>query len=131
MTTNRERAMDRQTRRLTVFYDGACPRCRADRRRYERLAGTAANAVEWRDITGRQAELESLGIDPEDALRELHVRDATGRIYRELDAYILLMRQAPLLRPLAWLLGLPWIRPWLSRLYRDWVLRRLHRSGRL
>ncbi|TBW51250.1 DUF393 domain-containing protein [Marinobacter halodurans] len=116
---------------LTVYYDGACPRCRADRRRYERWAGETADRVVWYDITGRESELRSLGIDPDTALRELHVRDPNGRIHRELEAYRLLMARVPRLKPLAWLMGLPLVRPLLSWLYRRWVLRRLHRQGRL
>lgn len=116
---------------LTVFYDGACPRCRADRRRYERLAGDHAAAVEWRDITGREAELDALGIAPEDALRELHVTDTAGHVHRELDAYRLLMARVPVLRPLAWLIDLPLVRPLLSWCYRALVMRRLRRSGRI
>lgn len=121
----------RQTEdKLIVYYDGGCPRCVADRKRYERLAGSASESVEWVDITGRDDELEQMGIDPDKALRELHVRDAAGNLHRELDAYILLMRRTRLLRPLAWLIGLPVIRPLLSRSYRAWVARRLRASGR-
>jgi hypothetical protein len=69
-------------------------------------------------------------IDPGLALRELHVADAQGRIHRELDAYILLMSRVRLLRPLAWLIGLPGLRRLLSALYRASVLRRLRASGR-
>lgn len=115
---------------LKVFYDGACPRCIADRRHYESLPG-GAEGVEWVDITGRDAELRALGIDPYQALTELHVKDESGRIHRELDAYILLLSRVPRLAPLAWLIGLPLLKPILSRLYRHWVLRRLRRDGRL
>jgi len=116
--------------RLKVYYDGACPRCRRDRRRYERLAGTRADEVEWIDITGKDETLQRIGIDPDAALRELHVQDAKGQIHRELDAYILLMSRVPLLMPLAWVLNVPVIRPLLSRLYRWSVRRRLKRQGR-
>ncbi len=111
--------------RLTVYYDGACPRCVRDRARYEELSGKDAGAVEWIDITGRDGELCRLGIDPQAALRELHVRDSAGEVHRELDAYILLMSRVRLLRPLAWVIGLPGLRPVLSWLYRRSVLRRL------
>ena len=110
---------------ITVYYDGACPRCRRDRARYEKLAGAQAGSICWFDITGKDAELRRLGIDPRLALTELHVRDADQRIYSELDAYILLMHRVPLLKPLAWLIGLPGLRPWLSRLYHRQVMRRL------
>ena len=115
---------------LTVFYDGGCPRCVRDRQRYERMAGAASSGVEWLDITGRDEELLRQGIEPQAALRELHVRDVDGRIHREIGAYRLLMRRVPRLRPLAWLIGLPGVRGLLSWLYRRWVLGRLRRSGR-
>lgn len=117
--------------RLRVFYDGACPSCVRDRKFYERLAGRTGDAVEWVDITGRDEELKQLGIDPVAALQELHVEDGRGNIRRELDAYILLMSRVWLLKPLAWLIGLPVIRPALAKLYHRWVGERLERTGRL
>lgn len=116
---------------VRVYYDGACPGCIQDRRRYEKLAGKQATDVEWIDITGRDAELRSAGIDPEAALRELHVVDEHGCVRRELDAYILLMARTLWLRPLAWLIGLPGIRRLIAFLYHRWVDRRLARTGRL
>lgn len=126
-----ETAMTQSTGTLRVFYDGACPSCRRDRRQYERLAGRAGDQVEWVDITGRDDELKARGIDPDMALKELHVEDQDGRIHSELDAYILLMSRVPLLKPLAWLIGLPVIRPLLSRIYHRMVMKRLSRTGRL
>lgn len=122
---------DEKRDRITVYYDGACPRCVRDREQYERLAGKGGEATCWVDITGRDADLRELGIDPGAAMRELHVRDADGRVRRELDAYILLMGRVPLLRPLAWLVGLPGVRPLVSRWYRASVLRRLRAGNRL
>ena len=102
--------MSTPQRKLTVYYDGACPRCVRDRERYEELAGAQAHTVCWIDITGRDDELRACGIDPQHALRELHVADEEGRVRRELDAYILLMSRVPRLRALAWLIGLPGVR---------------------
>ena len=116
---------------ITVFYDGACPRCVRDRERYERWAGPAGTRVGWFDITGQDERLRALGIDPHRALTELHVLDEHQRLRSELDAYILLLERVPRLKPLAWLIGRPWIRPGLARLYRWSVARRLRRSGRL
>ncbi|MBY4679095.1 thiol-disulfide oxidoreductase DCC family protein [Marinobacterium arenosum] len=119
-----------ENNKITVYYDGACPRCVRDRQQYEKLAGKAGERVCWFDITGHEAQLRELGIDPARALKELHVRASDGRILSELDAYILLMRQVPRLAPLAWLIGLPLIRPLLARLYHWSVRRRLQTSGR-
>jgi predicted DCC family thiol-disulfide oxidoreductase YuxK len=115
---------------ITVFYDGACPRCVRDRARYERWAGRAGESVCWFDLTGQDERLRALGIDPRRALTELHVLDERRRVRSELDAYILLLDRVPRLKPLAWLIGRPRIRPWLARLYRRGVERRLRRSGR-
>ena len=118
-------------KKITVFYDGACPACVKDRKTYESLAGKTAESVEWFDITGKDEELISLGIDPDKALIELHVKDNKNQVHRELDAYILLMNKVPSLKPLSWLISLPVIRPLLSYLYARSVKRRLIRDGRL
>ena len=115
--------------KLTVYYDGACPKCRSDRATYEKLAGPSSEQVCWFDITGQESRLLELGIDPQKALSELHVRDADGRVVSELDAYILLMNKVPLLKPVAWLIGLPLIRPLLAKLYHWQVNRRLRKRG--
>tara|TARA_R110002167_G_scaffold4648_4_gene21940 strand:+ start:24700 stop:25074 length:375 start_codon:yes stop_codon:yes gene_type:complete len=123
--------MEQSQVRLTVFYDGSCPRCIKDRQRYEAMVGEAGSDICWLDITGREDELQRLGIDPYRALTELHVQDQHHRVYSELDAYILLMNRVAALKLVAWFIGLPGIRPLLSKLYRWSVQRRLKRQGRL
>ena len=122
--------MNQEKGMITVYYDGACPKCVKDRCRYEKLAGSAGKYVFWFDITGRDELLRELGIDPQKALRELHVKNEDQQILSEIDAYILLMKKVPLLRPLAWLIGLPIIRPILSKIYRRQVDDRLKQSVR-
>lgn len=119
------------TGRVTVFYDGACPSCVRDRAQYEKLAGSKGDQIRWFDITGQEKLLRELGIDPQKALTELHVKDEDQQVLSEMDAYILLLKKVPLLRPLAWLIGLPVIRPVLSNVYHRQVNRRLQQSGRL
>jgi predicted DCC family thiol-disulfide oxidoreductase YuxK len=116
--------------KLVVFYDGSCEGCIKDRARYELWAGGGGHDIYWFDITGREDVLLSLGINPYRALRELHVQTERGEVVTELDAYILLMQRVPRLKPLAWLIGLPLIRPCLSWVYRTWVQHRLEREGR-
>ncbi len=116
---------------LTVFYDGACPRCIKDRRLYERLAGSLGKQVKWLDITGQDEYLKNLGIDPLKALSELHLQLSNGQILSELDAYIVLMERVWLLKLIAWLISLPIIRPYLSKLYHQRVQKRLKATGRL
>ena len=78
-------------RKITVYYDGACPRCVRDRRNYQKIAANKSEQVLWVDITDPDAELEQLGIDPQKALTELHITTADGQILSALDAYIVLM----------------------------------------
>ncbi|MFG6179560.1 DCC1-like thiol-disulfide oxidoreductase family protein [Halomonas sp. THAF12] len=115
---------------LKVYYDAGCPICRRDRRRYERWSGGAAS-VEWLDVTDHADYLRARGIDPQEALKSLHVENDAGRLCHGLDAYILLMRRVTRLRPLAWLIGLPLVKPLLGVWYHRWVRRRLRREGRL
>ncbi len=123
--------MDQNEAKVKVYYDGACPKCVKDRLTYEKLAGKAGAYVCWIDITGQEEQLRKIGIDPHKALTELHVQDESQRILSEMDAYILLMGKVPLLKPVAWLIGLPLIRPVLAGIYHWQVNRRLRRSGRL
>ena len=123
--------MGETTPKITVFYDGAGPRCVRDRAHYERWAGPASASVCGFDITGQDERRRVLGLDPRRALTERHVLDEQQHLRSELDAYILLLEKIPRLKPLAWLIDRPWIRPGLARLYRWSVVRRLRRSGRL
>lgn len=116
---------------LTVYYDGACPKCIRDRDNYQKLAGASNQQICWFDITGQENQLLELGIDPPKALSELHVRDADGNVVSELNAYILMMARVPQLKPLAWLIALPIIRPLLAKLYHWQVNCRLRRRGLL
>lgn len=117
--------------KIIVYYDGACPKCIRDRRNYEKLAGESGQEVCWFDITGQENRLRQIGIDPQKALSELHVSDKSGRIVSELDAYILLMNKILWLKPLAWLISLPLIRPLLAKIYHRQVNRRLRKRGLL
>ena len=116
---------------ITVYYDGACSQCIADRHRYEKLSGRAGKNVVWFDITGQQEHLREMGIDPFKALMALHVKDEKEQIVSEIDAYTLLLNKVTLLRPLAWFINLPFVRPTLSKIYRRQVKRRLQHSGRI
>ena len=122
--------MTQDKSKISVYYDGACPQCIKDRQTYENLAGKAGEQVCWIDITGQEQLLHEAGIDPVKALTELHVIDENEQVHSELDAYILLMERVPILRPVAWLIGMPLIRPVLAGFYHWLVNRRLRRSGR-
>lgn len=117
--------------KITVFYDGACPSCIADRMRYEWLSGKHGEVVEWFDITNRDEELDHLGIDPKLALSELHIQTEDGQVISEVEAYIVLMQRTLWLKPLALMLKIPIVKPLVAKLYHYVVNRRLKRTGRI
>jgi predicted DCC family thiol-disulfide oxidoreductase YuxK len=123
--------MKQDKAQISVYYDGACPQCVKDRRNYEQLSRKSKDDFQWIDITGKESLLRSIGIDPRKALMELHVKDESQQILSEIDAYVLLMSRVPLLKPLSRVIGLPLVRPMLSRVYHWRVNRRLRHTGRL
>jgi len=123
--------MDFKNDNITVYYDGGCPSCIKDMHTYDKLSTEAGNPVTWVDITGREDHLRRIGIDPVRALMELHIQDQNQNVLSEMDAYIVLMNRVPRLKPLAWLIGLPVLRPLLSKLYHWMVEHRLKGQGRL
>lgn len=127
--------MNGTKRVIRVFYDQACPSCRKDRVFYEGLAQSNEDRVDWIDANDPKACLLEKGINPKQALLELFVEieyeDGSREILSEMDAYIVLMQRTRLLKPFAFFIGLPLIRPMLSSLYRNWVIRRLKHQGRM
>ncbi|PHS72178.1 MAG: thiol-disulfide oxidoreductase [Cycloclasticus sp.] len=117
--------------KITVYYDKSCPSCVKDRQSFERIAGKRAEQFIWFDITNQDEALRKSDIQPIDALRNLHVKDAEGIIYSEMDAYSLIMKKIPLLAPIGLLISLPIIKPILSYFYRKSVDKRLICEGRL
>jgi predicted DCC family thiol-disulfide oxidoreductase YuxK len=117
--------------KITVFYDGACPSCIRDRRYYKLLSGKRGKDVDWFDITDKDNELCRLGVDPKLALSELHVQTEDGQIVSEVEAYIVLMQRTLWLKPLAFMLKVPIVKPLLAMLYHSVVNRRLKRTGRI
>lgn len=113
---------------LKVYYDGACPICVREMKSYMRM--DRARRVEWFDITDQDEALLAEGVDPVKALHELHVRRADGSIAVGVDAFILLWKAVPLMRPIAWFVGLPLIKPLSEVAYRWVTVRRLKAEGR-
>lgn len=115
----RTEAMARRIRPLTAYYNGACPLCRAEMEQYRAaVAGTEEERSHaWCDISKMPMALAARGIDHDEAARRLHVIDQEGRLWRGLDAFLVLWRSIPRYRRLARLLGLPGVRAAAGWLY--------------
>jgi predicted DCC family thiol-disulfide oxidoreductase YuxK len=89
-------------RAAEVFFDGACPVCRAEIAVYRAMPG--ADAIAWRDASAGQAPPE---IDPAAALARFHVRRADGALVSGFRAFLAVWRANPRLSPVARVLDRP------------------------
>ena len=102
---------------LTVYYDGACPLCRAEIGHYRRCEG--AERLDFVDIAGdRSAVTLGPGLDCASARRRFHVRDADGRLFSALRPSARLWRALPRWRWLGWIAALPPVLPLAEIAYR-------------
>jgi predicted DCC family thiol-disulfide oxidoreductase YuxK len=79
-----------------VFFDGACPLCRAEIAAYRAMPG--AEAVAFRDAAAGDAPPE---LTPAQALARFHVRRADGRLVSGFRAFLSVWRANPRLAPVA------------------------------
>ncbi len=77
----------------TVAYDGECPWCKREIAFYKKLDAKAQ--YRWLNIRTQPLSLRRLGIDPYDALAELHVVDKQGQLHSGLQAHIHLWASLP------------------------------------
>lgn len=83
-------------RAAEVFYDGACPLCRAEIALYQRAPG--GDAIAWRDASAGCAPPE---VSRAQALARFHVRRADGRLVSGFRAFLAVWRGNPRLARLA------------------------------
>ena len=106
--------------RLTTYYNGACPVCRAGiEGMRDKHAGD--ETYDWLDITADPSVLGPLGLEQDAVKKRLHVADETGRMHIGVDAAIALWRKSPRTRWRAKLVGVPGIYH-LSCFYYDRIL---------
>jgi predicted DCC family thiol-disulfide oxidoreductase YuxK len=103
---------------LAVFYDGACPVCRARIAVYQAASDRRSRLIAWCDVARTPWAMRRWGIEGEAARRRLHVVDAGGRVYAGASAFARLWRELPGYRWLGVLLAVPGVAPvaeWLDR----------------
>ena len=90
---------------ITVYYDGLCPVCSREVALYRRL--DRPGRIAWRELArdaayGSAPDPERRDFTLQQALTLLHVRDADGALRIGLEAHLLMWRQLPVFRLLAW-----------------------------
>ncbi|MEL6236039.1 MAG: DCC1-like thiol-disulfide oxidoreductase family protein [Pseudomonadota bacterium] len=83
-----------------VFFDGACPVCRAEMDLWKRA--DALSQTRWRDVAGPDAPPD--GVSRAAALARFHVRLGDGRVVAGARAFLALFKSNRRLRPIAVLL---------------------------
>lgn len=114
--------------KITVFFDGACPICVREVKRWRNAPFSCP--VEWFDITGQEEALQARGIDPRRAMLQLHIQTESGQTFVSIDSYALLLKQLPRWRWLGVLMSLPVVRPLLGWFYDGLTVMRLKSEGR-
>lgn len=104
------------TPQTTVFYDGDCPLCSREISLYKKL--DKAKRINWIDINHSQTELSAEGIDFQDAMTLMHVKDSEGKIQVGIKGIMTLWQQLPYYQRLVLVLNrLPFIYRLLGKAY--------------
>ncbi|MEM9704761.1 MAG: DUF393 domain-containing protein [Pseudomonadota bacterium] len=80
------------TKKLTVYFDGACPLCRREIGFYQRQDG--ADAIDWLDVSSGARDLGS-DLSCEAALKRFHVRTPNGDLMSGARGFAALWRALP------------------------------------
>lgn len=95
-------------RPLTVFYNGACPICRAEIIHYQGLADRhGVTTLAWRDLSQEPDALATHDLTPTQAKRRLYTADSEGALFCGIDSFIAIWDRLPRYRWLARLARLP------------------------
>ena len=83
----------------TMFYDGGCPLCSREVDHYKQL--DTAGRVQWVDIHADPSAVNALGVEYEEAMKRLHVRDRAGKIQTGVWGFAAVWAELPYYRWLA------------------------------
>ncbi|MFD0857825.1 thiol-disulfide oxidoreductase DCC family protein [Roseovarius aquimarinus] len=103
---------------VTVYYDGACPLCRAELAHYTRR--DREGRLTLVDVSKEGANLPE-GLAPEEARARFHVADGAGRLASGAAAFALLWRQIPGWKWAGKLARVPGVLPMLELTYRGFL----------
>lgn len=118
--------IDAQTR---VYFDGACPLCRAEIAAYQRADG--GDGLRWVDVTRCDAAELGPDLDRSTALARMHVRRADGTLVQGAAAFVEIWAVLRRWRWLARLAGVPGVLPLMDLAYLGFLkVRPLWRRGR-
>ena len=110
-------------KKILVLYDASCPSCVKDRQFYEKIIGLKSRHILWCDFNCHQSLLEKFSISEFAAMTELHLIVDDQQVIKLIAAYVLLLNQIIYLKPIAWLMKIPFIYRILEHYYHKRVQR--------
>lgn len=93
--TNAGHVEQGQKDKLTVYYNGACPVCRAEMTHYKEKTKDRADEFVWCDASVDPEGAAKAGLDWETSLRRLHVQQGSAPLYVGFDAMLAVWRRLP------------------------------------
>lgn len=90
---------------IKVFYDDRCPLCRREIEYYKKIS--PATAINWCGISHNTQLLEQHCISNTESLKILHAINIENKMFKGVDAFILIWQQLPGWRWLAKFVALP------------------------
>ncbi|MEY3234818.1 DUF393 domain-containing protein [Aquidulcibacter sp.] len=109
---NQSRLKGKDNPRVTVWFDGDCPLCRAEIALYQRL-DQKAGRIAFVDLTGDG----TCPLSRADMLARFHAQEAGGPLISGAKAFAAMWKQVTPFQPLGYLAQLPLILPFLDWLY--------------
>ena len=115
-----------------VFYNGACPVCRAGVESQRGEMEACGLNLDWVDVHANPEAVKEVGASMEEVRERLYVRDEHGNIKIGADAFADLWTRTPKQRLLGKILGLPLLRTvahWAYNLFARFLYRWNIRKG--
>lgn len=97
--------LDSAPGKLSVYFDGGCPVCRAEISSYQ--SGPGGDGICWLDVTKVSADELGPGLVPEAAIARFHVRRPDGELVSGAAAFVEVWKQLPRWRWLATMAQFP------------------------
>mgnify|MGYP001462031289 CR=1 FL=1 len=107
---------------IRVFYDGKCGLCSREINHYKKICNS--NNFTWIDITIESKALSKFGVSQSQGLMYLHATLDNEKIFVGIDAFLLIWRNLPRWKFLAFFIGLPLIKKVCSVIYKNFAKRR-------
>jgi predicted DCC family thiol-disulfide oxidoreductase YuxK len=97
---------------VVLYFDGACHLCSREIEHYRKIA--PPGVLSFFDISEKDFDAASHGLDPSKVQEVMHVRDASGNLRLGVDAFIAIWEVLPRYQFLARLARKGFVRPFLD-----------------